>query len=747
MFSLRQNDKNITIYNTGKGFCGVKRIIPILFVTIFMISLMRPYIAFAANINSTADMSYQQSTSTAGGQTTESTSFNEGYSFGLTHQLTSTITISGDIRLSRTIANGQETANTFPMFYLNYSPPAVELYYLSFGYNRNETVPPGGDPISNSNMNASFVLPEDKWPSISLSYNQSANNDYLNPHKLDIISTNKNFNISYNFNFLETTTNLNYSYSDPVSIDRVAKTRSETPSHNATAGLSRGFWEGKIQTGANIGYGQSKSVNESNSSSTANVEGKLTRDNGLADGLYKIVSSPYTIGSLDSTPALIDNNTGSSAGIDLNNSDRNIGIKFSTAQKVHGINLYISTSDINIKTYVDNNLFAWKLYTSSDGTNWTLIGAPSTSYEASYQRIVFFFSETSASYFKVVNTLFPPAALAINATEIEAIGYVPTLSSTTREFGGFNISFTPFSRLNMNYNISYDHSAQDTREYNTTTEKKYLPFSTGSVTSTTDSTGITQSFGLNSVIVPTYLNFSANYNTSTRSATSTTTAPSVITSTESGSNGYSTAVSSNPLPTLGASLNYGYNESLTGGKKDSDNKSMGGNISMNLYKGVDLGLGSNMGESKDLRANSQTDSANYSGSLNLVPWRPLSVLLSGNISSAATETAGKETRSSGKTLNSTISYTPTRNLYFSASIGIEPASSQTYSVTWLPSVLRNVQLSTRYGSSGNVTNMGGDISWTPVPRLSLHIGYSDSKTDSATQDHTESVFASASLRL
>lgn len=741
MFQLSRNDQNTIIYGTEKGPRWVKGIVLIVFAVAF-ISFMRPYIAFAANINGAADMSYQQSTSTTGGQTTKSSSFNEGYSFGLSHQLTSTIMISGDVRLTRTVSNGQETANTFPMFYLNYSPPAVELYYLSFGYNRNETVPPGGDPISTSNMNASFVLPGDRWPAVSLSYNQATSNDYLNTHKLDSLTTNKNFNTSYNFNFHEVVTNLNYSYTDPVSIDRVGKTRSETPSHNATAGLSRGFWEGKIQTGANIGYGQSKSVNENKGAATAYVEGKLTRDNGLADGLYSIDASPL-VGPLTSTPALIDNNTGASAGIDLNGLSRNIGIRFTTAQKAHKINLYISTSDVLIATYN----FSWQLYTSSDGTNWTLIGAPSASYETSYQRIAFSFPETSAAYFKVVNTAFPAAALAINVTEIEAIGYVPTLSSTTREFGGFNISFAPFSRLSMNYNISYDHSTQDAREYNPTTEKKYIPFSTGNVTSNTDSTSVGQSFALNSVVVPQYFNFSATYNTSTISTTSTTTAPAVITSTDSGTNGYSVSLSSSPLPTLGASLNYGYNESLTGGKKDSKNNSMNGNISMNLYKGVDIGIGSSMGESKDLRANSQTDSANYYGSLNLVPWKPLTILVNESISDVNSGTAGKETRSSTQNLSSTISYTPTRNFYFSASIGIEPKSSQTYSITWLPSLLKNVQFSMRYGTSGDVTNMGGDISWTPIPRLSLRVGYSGSKTNNITQDHTESVIASASLRL
>ncbi len=222
----------------GKGSCGAS-LTALLFFVIALINLTRPNAVFA--IDARADMSYQKTTTSIGGQTTESSNFNEGYTFGLTHALTSTLMLSADVRLSKYVTNGKETSDIFPMFFLNYTPPAVDLYYLSLGYTRNETVPSGGDPISTSNMNASFALPGDRWPSVSLSYNQATNNDYRDPHSIDTVSINKGFNTAYKFSFLKTATNLNYSFSDPISIDMVGKTRNETQSHLVSGGIVRSF--------------------------------------------------------------------------------------------------------------------------------------------------------------------------------------------------------------------------------------------------------------------------------------------------------------------------------------------------------------------------------------------------------------------------------------------------------------------------------------------------------------------------
>ena len=243
MFLLKKSVKNITLYNTEKGSFGVK-IIVLLFLAIIFISLIKPYSAFA-DVYGRADVSYQETTTSTAGKTTETYSLFQGYSLGFNHALTSTIMLSADVRLVNNNNNGKETEDIFPTFYLNYRPPA--MYYLSFSYNRSENIPPDGDPITTSNTNASFALPLEGWPSLALSYNNSTVSDYLNPHKIDNVSSVASFNTGYNFSFLETATSLNYSYTHPVTEDNVAKTRSENPSHNVVANFSRSFVDKKIQ--------------------------------------------------------------------------------------------------------------------------------------------------------------------------------------------------------------------------------------------------------------------------------------------------------------------------------------------------------------------------------------------------------------------------------------------------------------------------------------------------------------------
>lgn len=696
------------------------------FLMIVVITFMKPYVVMA-DISGRADASYYKTTTTTAGQTTESTSLNQGYSLGLSHQLTSTIMISGDVRWSINEANGTQTEDVYPVFFLNYTPPS--MYYLSFGYNRSENLPPGGDRIATSTTNASFSLPVEGWPSISLTYNRATTEDFLTIHKTNNVSTNKGFNTAYGFNFLETETNLNYSYTNSTTEDKVANTTAETQNHSASTNFSRAFWDKMIQTNAGVGYSQSKRIDKS-PGSPIRFEDKFT----ASDGLYSIDATPL-VDPLTNTPALIDNNTGASAGIDLNNNPyKNIGFKFTTAQSIQKIHLYISTSDTNIATYVNNSStwFGWQLYTSSDGTNWTLRGTPTASYEAANLRIVFTFSEINALYFKIVNTTFPAAALTISVNEIKAIGFktsTPTnvlTAKSTSDFSSFNISFTPGGRFNMNYNINYSHSAEDTFD--------------------SDTTSINQGAHMGLIISPEYLTLSTGYATTTATATQKTSSDSTTyTTTKTGADSYTITLSSTPLSTVGLGLNYGHSESLTGSETTSKTDSMGGNIYMKLYKGIDLGLGSSMSESKDIKSNAKTSSQGYSGNLNLIPWSTLTVAVNGGISTSTSESRGIKTSYSSNSLSTSFSYAPTRNLYVSASITIEPAVSQSYSISWLPT--RNIQTGIRYGLSGDATNMGADLSWAPISRLSLHLGYTGTRMGNATSDQADSVFASVSLTL
>lgn len=714
---------NIVSVKLQKEFRRGKGIIT-LFLLVMLANFINPGIGIAG-ISAGIDASYYKTTTAVAGKTTESTSSNQGYSLNLTHALTSTINLSGDVRWSITEKDGQQREDVYPLFYLSYTPPS--LYYFSFSFNRNEVFPPGGDRIATSNMNIVFSLPLEKWPSISFIYNRATTQDFLDVHKANSVTTDKALNLSYGFSLLEVSTNLNYSYTNPISEDKVGNSKSETQNHNVSVGLGRSFLDKKIQTNANLGYGETTRTDESLGAPTR-FEEKLAAD----DGLFSVDTSP-TVDSLAGTPALINNDLFSSAvSGDLNTTpSMNIGLRFAITQSVHKIHLYIDTSYANI----GNLNFGWQLYTSNDGTNWTPSGGVLTpSYEAvTYKRFVFTFSEVSAKYFKIVNQYDGATGNNIFVTEIEAFSYInvaPTLTLTTktkRDFGGINISYTPNDRLNTSYSVNYNHDTNDSNDY--------------------ESIGVNQSINVGLTIIPQYLICATGYTTTNSRVTQkASAAAATYTETETGTDSYTVSLSSTPLATLGLNLNYGYTEALTGGETYSTSDSLSGNIFMRLYKGINLNLASSISKSEDIKSASESSSLNYSGNLELTPWRVLSLIISRSTSITSTETAGVEASpTTSDSLSTNFSFAPTRKIYISGTYNIEPTSSQSYSVSWL--FVRNIQAALNFGLSGETTNMGANISWSPTARLNLRFGYTTTRTDNITKDKSDSVFASMSLRL
>ncbi len=663
-----------------------------------------------AGISAQADFLYQKTKTRSGGKTTETTTKDQIYAIGFDKALTSTIFLSGDLRYRITETDGKRSEDAFPLLYLTYNPPAI--YNISFSYSRTESAP-GGERLTTTNTNASFNLPQKRWPSLLLTYNRSTSQDHLTPHKKDTLSTDIGATTTYTFKPFDTDTTLSYTIKRSTSEDRVGQTKTEIPEHLATAAFSRSFWDKRVSADANIGYNRQELTYET-LGAPKRFEVEITPEQGL----YGVDSTPSS-GSLSSTPSLIDNNRFGSTGIDLNGDDRNIGLKFTKAEKIHKLYLYISTSDPQIGVYN----FNWEIYYSSDGVSWTSLSG-SVSYESVNARFVFTFTETESRYFKVVNRSSPAGAQTINVTEIEGIGYLtetPTETVTnviTREFGGLSIGVKPVERLRLAYNLNYDHSTQDLNE--------------------TESTLISHNTSMDLIIIPKYLHLTAG------AALSTTSTDQRGLSTENETRSYSLTLSSTPLPTVRGNLSYGSSESLTNGATISTTDSVSANLSMTLYRGIDLGLGTSFSTSENPDTSTTTDTLTHSANLKLVPWKPLTIVTSGSISETTTKKPGEEKTSTSQGLSTTLSYTPTRNFYLSAVIVIEPSTSQSYSITWLPT--SNIQVGMRYGLTRDTTTMGLDFNWTPVRRLVMTFNYSGTRVDNATKDRSDTIFARLSLR-
>lgn len=688
-------------------------------VVFFLLCLLHPWYV-QAGLYGQADVSYQKTTTRTDSTKTKSTTLNQGYTLGLSKELTSTISITGDAKILITELDGDRQESIYPMFVLNITPPA--MYNFTVSYNRTETAPSEGDHITNSNFNVSLLIPQTKWPSLSGQYNRSTTRDYLVPHNVDYVYNNLVLSSIYSFTFKDAQTDLNYSLSYYTMEDKVGLITTEVPTHIGTVNISREFWDRKIKTGVNFGYSWAEYTNTSQGLPT-----RFEEERYPLDGLYSEDTTPG-VDALSSTPSLIDNNTQSGTGIDLNGTYRNIGVKFSTSQNIHKIYLYISTSDTNIQTYVNNNYFKWTVYSSNDGINWSSIGSVSSTYEAGFSRITLTFTETTAQYFKIVNTDYPAGSMTINVTEIEAIGYVlstPTITfsyTTERRFGGFNLSFTPYKRLSMRYDLTFDHTAQELNNRTTA----YL----------------NQGLNMSYTFHPQYLILSTTYSTSSTKTDEDIAIKKL--STDTGTGSYIVTLSSTPLPTLNTSLSYAYFTTSTAGEVVSKSHNISGNVFMNLYRGVDVGIGSTYSKTRDIAGNGKTDSIVNYMNINLLPWQDFNVVINSNYIVSNVKTQDTTTHTTTTTLTSTMSYTPTRKFYFFASVAVEPVSSQSIGITWLPT--RNIQTDARYGISETSKNMALNISWSPIKRLVLHAGYTGTVAENDTTTRMDSIFARVSLR-
>ncbi|MBI5560673.1 MAG: hypothetical protein HY883_05305 [Deltaproteobacteria bacterium] len=675
-----------------------------------------------ADVDLRADLSYYETTRETDGASTTSSSITQIYTLGVRKPLTRTITFWGDVKWTINETNNKRISSVYPIFSLSFSPP--QLYDFRFGYNRTESAPSEGRRISTSHLNTAFSLPEGRWPSLILTFNRSTTEDHETPKQIYTVSTGVMASTSYGFNILDTRSNVNYTLSDFVSEDKVNSTKSTTPSHQVSLSLSRLFLDGKIKSSANVGYELRNTTSES-LAGPSRFEETIRQSVGLAS--LDSVPDPINI-TLGDEPELIDRNTSTPTPsvIDLNSANWNIGFGFAAPQSIFQINLFIKTTEgpgSEEEAIINGSYdFGWKLYTSSDNSSWTFVGSLTPVYNAFFNRFEFTFAETSARYFKLVNTA-GNGTVPIEVTEIEAKGFVLSTpkqsftSSSTRDFGGFNIFYTPTQRLGMGFTFSYDHSAREAGN------NRGL-----------DTTSFRYGTNLRYTFIPKYLSFTTNYSDSeTRTQGQD----------DAGGRAYSFAFSTTPLDTLNGNLTYNHAESLTASTVVSSHNSTAISTYMKIYRGVDLGLGTTFSASENPQQGVSSDSRSYRWSFKLVPWRPLTTLISGSSATTSTDRQGATTSVSSESLDLSFSYSPTRSIHVGGAIDIKPVSSQSYSVTWR--VTNKVQLGFRANTSNNAQGMGTSFNWQPFPVVTLNAGYNFTERTGVTTDKVESFFARASF--
>jgi hypothetical protein len=687
---------------------------PLLFVAAIMVFLS-PGITFA-RISANADVSYSETKSTTAGATTSTWRLNQNYTLSLSKPLTRTISFFGNVSFTITeTKDGERSEDIFPLFVLDFSPPSFvsQWYNLRFSFNRTQTAPSEGASITSSNTSVSLIFPFKRWPAPSFTFNRSTTQDDLDPHKVDSVTSSIGFKANYQVDLLGTKTNFIYSFFDTISESKVTEIKNESPTHFVEADFSRGFWEKKIRTNANIGFSIRESKTES-LGAPQRFETSSPADQGIS-GIFTGPAFDATDPSFTNN-ALIDGNISSSAGINLDVQSTNIVIGYNAAKTLNKINLSITTS--LTKAVIDTLNFGWQLFTSDDGISWTFQGVQLPVYEViPSQRFVFTFTERSARFFRLVNTLAPNTGSPIEVTEMEGVGFIlltPRQSfSSTQTRNLFRISFTPVEALIMSYNISYAHNEDDFSDV--------------------DTTSVTQGVSLGYTVIPRYLSLSSGFATSSTRGTG---------GRRAGTDSYNLTLSSTPLPTLSGSLGFRRAEVSSGGTTTSRRDSLSGSVSMKLYRGVDVFLGGSFSESTNLAADSKIQTTDFSGNFRLKPLESLSILINGGLTRNVLESDGAESTSTIDTLTSAFSLRLTRKLFLSSRIVVSPDSSQSYVISWVAS--RKLQTTARLGFSGDSTNFGSILSWHPLSRVSLSFTYSGSRNDK-TDVNIDSFFARGSV--
>jgi hypothetical protein len=663
-----------------------------------------------ADISGNANVSYSQTESTIAGEKTSTWNLRQGYRLNLNKRLTETISFIGNLQYTITdTKEGDRNENLFPLLVLNFRPP--QLYNLDFGFSRTQTLPSEGVGITTNITTAVFYLPQSRWPALSITFDRTTTEDDADPKRTDTVSNRIGFSTNYAFNLLETESKVSYSFQGSLVEDTIREVETENLDHFLGVNFFRKFWDDKISVNGDLGYSFSEITTES-TGTPQRFETVFPADEGLSS----VGAVP-----LATNAALIDRNLTSSAGIDIDDpafQGSNIVVGYNSEQALFKISLYVNTTQT--KAVIDTLDLGWQLSTSDDGITFSATQPISPTYEeVPFKRFVFTFSERTARFFRLVNTLLPNIGLPIEVTEMEPVGFVlatPTqrfTQETPRSFGGLGVSYTPTEGLKVKYNVSFSSTSDELNDIK--------------------STSITQIANLGYTVIPRYLLVSAAFANTSRKSTGAPT---------NRNDSYRLTLSSSPLRTLRTSAGVRRTEASIGGDTTSRNDSLVADVSMNLYRGLDLSLRSNLTESKNFVNDSGTSAVIFSGTLRLRPWKPLTISTTGSTTRIVTDQQGVETTTTRDSLNATISWNATRKMFVSSRIVILPNISHRYNLTWLPT--RNLQISGRVGFSEDTKNYGFDISWRILRRFNTSLGYNTRMNDETDTD-IDTFFARASF--
>ncbi len=330
-----------------------------------------------------------------------------------------------------------------------------EIFDFNIAGNANQQRNSSSSGTNNRNWTAnlnSAWLASGIRPVVSVNFNQSWQNDDLDPHISDSDSTNSGCSLAWGNS--EDPMRVFYSYNWQKNANHTAGSNSRSDSHFVKAEGGRSFWDNRGNLTISQQYTYTKNKNYSQV------------DAGTGIALVQIPMSAYS-GEIDpaanvsltSNTALTNNNKTDTAVTVNNPGDPNqlaIGMK-PNSQTVSILYLY---TDVSLSTAVSNQ-FTWDLYYSNDNTHWTLAKTGLSSvYSIANHRFVIDISGYQRNFLRVVAVDDPTTA--VNFSEIEVYKQVSStdniaevVSDHTNWTTEANLSLQLKQNLILTSNLSY----------------------------------------------------------------------------------------------------------------------------------------------------------------------------------------------------------------------------------------------------------------------------------------------------
>ena len=269
-----------------------------------------------------------------------------------------------------------------------------------------------------------------------------------------------------------------YDYSVTRDRDYVRNSDNELVSHLARFNGTRSLWGNRLMLSLSHSY----SLDINDNVNLASASGLVLRKLVVSQALSGVDTTPLT-GTLANNPGLNDGNTsGAALSIAVPGQGYNIAAKVDL-QEVDFLYIY-TTADLGSLV----SSFNWRLYSSSDGTNWTQesLNTSSVTYDAANLRFVVPVGSVSAVYVKVVvdySLAWPlPSFAEIEAYDASTAPPGTTVKDTldiTTNQTNFSLAWRILPDLRLTYNLGlykkeYD-PGRDSETRNHTADLNYSP--------------------------------------------------------------------------------------------------------------------------------------------------------------------------------------------------------------------------------------------------------------------------------